>query len=361
MANARQRITFGLLVTVLGAAVAWIASTYVVDHGWGKIAAGVIGGLAWPVLPGVWQLVGERRRKAKLATAKKPASATLTGYDRYWLRFVVVAAAVLGPMFGASRLGVFGSVKRQATWFVPAGPPPPRDFKAEEHLLKRVPADAELVFVMHVEPENGKKGGSGVMAWGNGEAMIAADDSFDDGESHAKKLEELNANRDKIPFVKVGAFSELSTSDHTIVVVTDGWKAKVEAAASGPSAELRGELARAPASAMVVIAFAPKTKISVKDIEPDTIQHGVAWFAMDEKTLSIAGRVDMKLPADATKLHDELGKLLGAESKDIPEACKEQVGKLASSVKLDVSGTVVSARAELPTEALMGLMFCAMK
>ena len=361
MANARQRITFGLLVTVLGAAVAWIASTYVVDHGWGKIAAGAIGALAWPVLPGVWQFIGERRRKAKLAGAKKPPSATLTGYDRYWLRFVVVAAVVLGPMFGASRLGVFGSVKRQAAWFVPAGPPGPRDYKAEEHLLKRIPADAEIVFVMHVEPENGKKGGSGVMAWGNGEAMIAADDSFDDGESHAKKLEELNASRDKLPFLKIGTFSEISTSDHTIVVVTDGWKAKVEAAASGPSAELRGELARAPKTAMMVAAFAPKTKVTVKDIDPDTIQHGVAWFSMDDKTLSISGRVEMKQPADATKLHDELKQLLSADSKDIPAACKDEVGKLASDVHLDVSGAVVTARADLPTEALMGLMFCAMK
>ncbi len=368
-ASARQRIVFGLLVTVLGAAAFAFASAYVVDRGLGKVAAAIVGAFAFPVAPAVWHLIAERRRRARLAAAKKPPSATLTGFDRYWLRFAVVALLVLGPMFAVSRLGVLGAVWRHGLWFWPEpsadlsrlGNGPARDFKAEEHLLVRVPSDAELVFVFHQKPEDGKPGGSGVVAWGAGQAMIAVDASLDDGESHAKKLDDINENRGKIPFLQVAAFSEVATSDSTVVFATDGWKSKVEAAASGPSEELRGELARAPQDAMVVIGFTPRSKLTAHDVDAETIRHGVVWAMLDDKALALAGRMELKDAAAASKLHDELQKLLHVDGKDVPEGCRDQVAKIAAGAQLQQQGTILTARAELPTEALMGLMFCAIK
>src|SRR5690349_15881568 len=98
MAKAKQRIVFGALFVLLGALLFWIASAYVVDHDYNRIAAAIVGGLAFPVLPVVWHVIGERRRRTKVAAMKQAPKTTLAATDRYWLRFTAVALVVLGPM-----------------------------------------------------------------------------------------------------------------------------------------------------------------------------------------------------------------------------------------------------------------------
>jgi hypothetical protein len=369
MANAKARIVTGLAVTVLGAALFATASAYVVDHDYNKIAAAIVGAFAFPVAPLGWHLLSERRRRKRLAEAKARAKSSLTGADRYWFRFLVVALVVLGPMFAASRLAVFGAVWRHGLWFVPASPPdlssvgagPARDFKDQAELLKRVPSDAELVIVGHQKAENGKPGGSIVVAWGGHQAMIVADAGLDDGEPLSKKLDEINANRDKLPWLSVDKLEEIKTSDKTILVATEGWRSKVDPAGTGPSEELRGELSRAPQSAPLVFAVTPRTKLTPHDLDPDMIRHGAAWVDSNDDGIVIATRFEMRDEAAAKKIVAEVDDVLHFKTKDIPENCREPVSKIVDRIHLDQHGTIVTGRAEIPGEALMGLMFCAMK
>jgi hypothetical protein len=370
MGQARTRIVFGLLVAVLGAALFVTASAYAVDHGVAKWLAAAVGGFAFPVAPALWQFVSERRRRARIAAAKTPPKTSLTGYDRFWMRFVVVALVVLGPMFAHSRFGVFGSVWRQALWFVPATPVDlsslgtgaQRDFKGAEHLLKRVPGDAELVVVVHPPADSGQPAGDAVLAWGAKQAVIAVDEAIADKDKDLEKgIDELNAERDKVPWLPIDKLDKISTSDKTVLIASEGWKSKVEPAGTGPSEELLGELRRAPQDAVFVAAFAPRTKITVKDVDPETIRHGVLWASGDQKHIVLAGRLEAVDAAAATKLVEEIEAVLHAKTADIPAACRDEVSKLVSGLELQHSGAIVTARLELEPEKLFGLMFCATK
>ena len=369
MGKARQRIVFGLLVAVLGIALFVVATAYAVDHGtrrWGVIPFGV---LVFPVAPALWHLIGERRRRAKLAAAKTPSKSTLTGYDRYWMRFAVVAFLTIGPMALHSRFGVLGSVYREALWFWPKstdigsiGTGAQRDFKDAEKILKRVPGEAELVIVAHKAKDGTTDGGSAVMAWGNKQAMVAADVALQDKDkSLADQISALNDARDKMKWLPFDKLAEVTTSGNTIVVASDGWKSKVEPAGTGPSEELMGELRRAPQDAMFVAAFTPKTKLTAADLDPATIRHGVAWLTSSDDKLAFAGRMEMVDAAAATKIVGEINDVLHGKTPDIPASCRSSVDKLLEHFVIANDGPIVTARIEIPSEQIMALMFCAAK
>lgn len=354
----RQKIVFGLLFVVLGAALFVTASAYCVDHSYGKIAAAVVGGFAFPLAPVLWHAIGERRRRAKIAAAKSPPKTTLTGYDRYWLRFVVVALAVLAPMVAASRFGVLSSVWRQGFWFLPAEP----QVAVNESLLRRVPGDAELVVFVHDKGDKQRPAASGVFAWGAHQAMIAADEALADRKSkdRAAEIKQLNEWAKAVPELLAAPLAEVKTSDGKVVVASEGWRGKVEPAGAGPGAELRAELGRAPADVTFVAAFAPRTKLTALDIEPDTIKHGVVWATYRDDSITAGARVEMKDEAEATKLVLELEAVLHFQTKGIPEGCKDAVGKIVDKIKLSADGAIVNAHVELPNDALVSLMFCGM-
>jgi len=360
MGKARQRIVFGLLVAVLGIALFVVATAYAVDHGtrrWGVIPFGVF---VFPVAPVLWHFIGERRRRAKLAAAKTPSKSTLTGYDRYWMRFAFIAFVTIGPMILHSHFGVFGSVYREAFWFWPKSTGP-RDYQDVAKLLKRVPADAELVLVAN-QQEKDKPEGSVVAAWGNKQAMIAADASLKDKDKPlADQINELNQARDSFKWLPFDKVSEVSTSDKTIVVASEGWKSKVEPAGSGPSEELMAELRRAPADAIIVAAFTPKTKLTAADLDPAMIRHGVAWLTSGDEKLVLAGRMEMVDAAAATKIVAEIKDVLHGTTPAIPAKCRAPVDKILEHVDLTAEGAIVNARIEVPGEQVMALMFCAMK
>jgi hypothetical protein len=360
MSKARQRIVFGLLSCVLGAALFLIASAYVIDHDHGKILATAVGAFAFPVAPIAWHLVSERRRRTRIAAAKAPPKTTLTGFDRYWMRFVVVALVVLGPMVAASRSAVLGAVWRHPLWFWPETPA--NMAKDAAPLLKRVPGDAELVVVIHTPADDHKAAGSAVFAWGNKQLMAALDDSLADMQKdHVKGLEELNADRDKVPWLPFDKVSEVSTSDKTVVIASEGWKTKVDPPGIGPSEELLGELARAPQDAVFVAAFTPRTKLTPKDLDPAMIRHGVVWATGNDKQFVIAGRLEATSVEAATTLAGELDAVLHLKTADIPEKCRDDVSKLVEHLQLEHTGTIITARLEVAPEQLVGLMFCAMK
>jgi hypothetical protein len=339
MANVRGRIVFGLLLISLGAMQFVTASAYVVDHDFLRIAAIAVGAFAFPIAPVTWHLIGERRRKTRLAAVKMPPKQTLTAKDRYWLRFAGVAFAVLGPMFAASGLGVVGAVWRHGLWFVPASSPDRGTFQADERLLRRVPGDAELVAVV---PGH-------VFAWGNHQDMLAG----------AHNLDDVPAFK-RIP-VPLATMAEVPTADHSIVSASDGWRAKVEPEGAGPSDELRAELARAPKDAAIVVAFAPRTPLGPKDVDFAMIRHAVVWEIAAADGFHVAVRFEATDAATATKLADVLSALLRTAATRVPESCHDEVQKLADRVHVARDGAVITAEAELPKDAMIGLGFCGMK
>jgi hypothetical protein len=355
--KARQRILTGLAVVLAGAGLFELASAYVVDHDYNKIAAAIVGAFAFPVAPLGWHLFSERRRKKRVAAAKTPTKSSLTGADRYWFRFIVVALAVLGPMFATSGFKVLGAVGRHGAWFVPTSPVT----AADTELLRRVPSEAEWVAVVRQKPEDGKPGGTGVAAWAARQAMVAFDGTLDATESIDKQIDELNARRDMVSWLPIDKFARVPTSGKTVLVATDGWRGKVDPPGPGPSQELRDELARAPADAPFVVAIAPRTKITAHDIDAETIRHGVLWVTQTDSALAIAGRLEMRDEAAAAKLLAELDAVVHLKTSDIPERCHDAVGKIVDHVKLEQSGTILTARAEISNDALMGVMFCALK
>jgi len=352
----RQKILTGLAVTLAGAGLFEFASSYVVDHDYNKIAAAIVGGVAFPIAPVAWHAIGERRRKKRLAAAKTPVKSSLTGVDRYWFRFIVVALAVLGPMFATSGFKVLGAVGRHGAWFVPTSP----ITAADTDLLRRVPSDAEWVAVVRQKAEDGKPGGTGVAAWAARQAMVAFDGALDGTDSLDKRIDELNARRELVPWLPIDKFVQVPTSGKTVVVATEGWRGKVEPG-PGPSQELRDELARAPADAQFVVAIAPRTKITAHDIDSETIRHGAFWVQQSDNQLVFAGRLEMRSEEAAAKLLAEVDSVVHFRTSDIPERCHDAVGKIVDHVKLEQAGTILTARAEIPNDALMGVMFCAIK
>jgi hypothetical protein len=351
MANARGRIVFGLLVALLGGALFLVTSAYVIDHGYLKIGAAIAGALAFPIVPALWHLIGERRRKARIAERKQPPKATLTGCDRYWLRFAVVAIAVLAPMIAKSGTGVLGAVRRHALWFLPDSPP------SATGQLRRVPAEAELVVV--IKDKTGTKPGTAVVAWGAGQAMIAADTLLDDGAPHAKKIDSINGMRGDVPWLPTKQLSEVKTDDGSFVIASDGWRSQVEGASAGPGAELATELDRAPASATFVAAFVPRTNVSDQDLDVAMIRHGVAWALVDDSSVTLDGRIEATDAAAATKLGAEITALFHAPHH-LSESCQEAFAKAVDLVKLDVAGTVVAVHATLPSDLLRQFGPCVM-
>jgi hypothetical protein len=350
MANARGRVVFGLLVALLGGALFVVTSAYIVDHGDGTIAAAIAGALAFPVAPALWHLIGERRRRLRLASSKQPPKATLTGFDRFWLRFAVVAIAVIAPMIATSGTGVLGAVKRHGLWFVPSVP---RDRAA---VLGRVPADAELVLLGHDLREGHER--DAVLAWGAHEEMLAVDGTLS-ADERTQLRAALDQMRARLPSLAPRSFTELEDSGSDYVSATDGWRTKVAAASAGPSQELRDELARAPADARIVLAIAPRTKLGVLDREVDTIRRGVAWLALDDSTATFEAHLETRDVASAAKLTVELYDDLRRKPDDLPERCQDAFVAVAEHVVITPRGTSVMAYAEVPREVVTALLRCA--
>gem|GEM_PF-6460870 len=61
----------------------------------GYLVAALVGATAYPLLPGVWHLVGELRRRRRAGADK----ATLTGLDRWLLRSWIVATVLIAGVW----------------------------------------------------------------------------------------------------------------------------------------------------------------------------------------------------------------------------------------------------------------------
>jgi hypothetical protein len=352
VSNVRHRLIFGVLLVVLGAAAFLVASAYIVDKGYSKILAGIVGGLAFPVLPVAWHAWAERHRTAKRAEAKKPTKSSLTGADRYWMRFGIVALVVIGPMIYASRIEVVRAAFRHGTWFIPTPKPgigtigggggSARDFPDQESLLRRVPSDAEAAIIWH-DPKNAR---DSVIAYGGHQAFGVGRATFDRPtfDQAAKLLHK---------WIPLEPLAVVPNTDDLEIQATDGWRTKVEPAAGALPPELRRELARSPAESIVAIGFAPHaTPIATR------IKSGALWATWrDADHVVIEAHVEARDVAEATTVLEAARAALHGDN--IPDACKAAVAKLADDADVAQVGLTVIARVTAPVSALGDLASCA--
>jgi hypothetical protein len=350
VSNVRHRLIFGVLLAVLGAAAFLVASAYVVDKGYSKILAGIVGALAFPVLPVAWHAWAERGRAAKRAEAKKPAKSSFTGADRYWMRFGIVVLVVIGPMVYNSRIEVLRAAIRHGTWFVPTPKPgigvigssASRDFPEQESLLRRVPSDAEAAIVWH----DAKNARDIVIGYGGHQAFGVGRSTFDRPvfDQAAKLLHK---------WIPLEPLSVVPNTDAIEIQATDGWRAKVEPPAGALPPELRRELARSPADSIVAIGFAPHaTPIATR------IKAGALWATWrDADHVVIEARIEARDVAEATTVLETARAALHGDN--VPDACKAAVAKLADDADVAQVGLAVIARVTAPVSVLGDLASCA--
>ncbi|MEO6772567.1 MAG: hypothetical protein ABI467_06020 [Kofleriaceae bacterium] len=338
MSKLRQRSLFGGLFIVLGALMFLVASAFIVDRGYPKVLAGIVGALAFPVLPVAWQIWGERARRRKQAEAKKPSKSTLSGYDRFWIRFVAVAVVILGPMFYMQRLGVLGAVKRHATWFVPAFQPglgmlgtgPHRDLGRIEPLLKRVPGDAEAVIVWAPRDVRGE----GLIAFDNHDVVAAGEGDMLRDDDMIRHINEFFKAQH---VVLLDPLAMVLDRDITIAA-SDTWKAKVEPAPAALPTVLRDNLARVPGDAELFGAIAPRTIREAK-----AIKSGAFWAVRGAKGFVFESRLEAADVGKAYQLIHDL-RALRPEQLPLPAACRDKAAKVLARLELAQVGTVVTSR-----------------
>jgi hypothetical protein len=343
----RHRVVFGTSVAVFGALAFVVASAFVVDHHLPKVLAAIVGAFTFPVAPVAWHAIGERRRAKRRAAEKTPAKAMLTGIDRFWLRFATVVLVVIGPMVAYGRFGVVRAAWHHALWFIPEHVPSAVDAAD----LKRVPGEAELVVTMHHD------GAALVSAWGDGQAMIAAEGKLDSAKLDRAKLREVTDQIAKTKWLHVERLAPVMAPEDTLVAATDAWQMRVAAPAGGPSAQLVTELARAPKTAALAIGFVPKTTRDVL-----AIRTAALWVTTEgegDKNLVIEGRLEARSPEAAAALVAMIKAALAVPTTaGLPESCREPIGKLVDLVHLTQSGAVVTVRAELTADVALPAVTC---
>jgi len=361
----RVPIGFVVLVAVMGIVMFVVPSAYAAARGAPVWLSATLGGLAFPVLPLAWHLFAERRRRARMAAAKAPTKGVLTRGDRFVFRCLGVALIAVVPVFALGGKSALSSVWHNVGWFIPTTPPEPA-----APVLGRVPADAEIVVTVHKDADkkteakdddddkDHKKKHDGpidaVFAYGGGEVVMAATGDLDDSESISKGLDEMNSDRDKLP-VKIGKLSEIKSSSSEVVVATDGWRAKVDPAGLGPNAEIRRELARAPANAAAVVAMVPRTTRELM-----VVKSGAAWLVMTDDMIKIEGRVEAVDAASAGKALDAVRAIWKEQENKLPDECEKEIDKVVDRVHLDQNGAIVTLHAEIPGEAAGAAVMCAM-
>ena len=350
MSTRRGKAFFGIGLVVFGLLVFMVASAYLVSRDQPKWLAAAVGALAFPVLPVLWHVLGERRRRIRLAAEKTPPKTTLAPGDRYLLRAVVVAAAVLAPMFVIGRFSVIRGAWENKAWFLPD------DFDAidsADDLFAHVPADADAVLLIR-EHDNTKK--AGIVAYGNHQLAMIAPAASTDTESSADKIAQLNEQRSKIPFIKIEKLETVSLGKQMFAVATERWTSAIKVAGAGPRMAIKTELEKAPSDAVISLAYVPAKPV-------DGVVKLTGWVlqkAVNEK-MTIEGRVDAVDAVAAEKFVDMMRALWKVQRSELPEACRDEVSKVSDAVELERKGAVVTFRLGLEGEQLVGLMLCGMK
>jgi hypothetical protein len=354
MSVRRSRVTFVLFAVVFGAVVFLLSSSYLIERGQPGWLAAVVGGLAFPVLPLLWHVVGERRRRARVM---RSSAASLDPGDRYVLRAVVIAALVLAPMFAIGRLAVVRAAWDHRTWFVPA-------FTGDGHaargpLLARVPADAEAVVLVIGDGISalGKRIPPGLLAYGDHQLLAIGPHGA--GEPPAEiEIAQINQLRSKLPMFAIDPLVKVSESDGVVVAASARWAARGIQPGSGPGRDLGRELDRAPADATVVAGFAPPAPV-------DGIRRAAGWVTFVENggekvKVVLDARIETVHTDETERLLEEARGIWNAGRSELPASCRDRADAVASGLAIERSATALVLHLELEPDKLAGLAMCAM-
>ena len=352
VSNFRQRSIFGVLVVVFGALLFLVASAFIIDRGYPKVLAGIIGGLAFPVLPVAWHIWGERRRKARLAEAKKPGRSQLTGRDRFWFRFIGVAIVIVGPMVAMQKFGVVRAAVKHGLWFVPEVKPglgmvgggERRKLDRLDPLLQRVPGGATTVIV-YTPGESG----AGLVAFDDRNVMASAQGDL--GREPATALESVNRLFAAQHFVLTDKLAMVFNRDLSLAA-SKGWESKVEPAPNAMPASLRRELERASSDSLWSAAHTPEH-------DPD-VRAEAGWVTKRGTEYVIEARIEATDVGHAYGLIQQLRQLdAKVKSLALPADCLAGVAKLSPKLELSQYGAIVTLRATVDQDFVRDVERCA--
>jgi len=365
MASSRgRRIGAYLAIAVACLLLFLIPSSYVVARGGPGWLAAVIGALAFPVVPGVWHAIGERRRKRRLAAiaaalkTKAPVktAAGLTGRDRLALRMIAVALVALAPLVVFDRGHVWAGLRHHALWFVPADAE--FDGGYADGYLDRVPADADAVAVMRDHPmrlidRSFTQHGAAVFAMRGDDTMMVLPRTGAVRELVEKVHDFLGQARwgSRVP--------ALTPVVHGDVVVLAAGERGWGTVGTGPGAALEAQLARTPSRAVVAIAIAPSAAAG-----RDGITAGSAWIAPTSTGIELGARLELVDAAAAAKLVAEgqtgLRSLASAaaDPHSGEPACTDAMGVVGGAVQIEQAGTVVTVHGRIPLDAAHMFLRC---
>jgi hypothetical protein len=355
MSTRGGKAVFGIGLVVFGIAVFMLASAYLVERGQPKWLAGAVGALAFPVLPVVWQAIGERRRRARLAAAKTQPKGSLAPGDRYIMRAVAVAVLVLGPMFAVGGLGVLRAGWNHKPWFVPD--PHVDTIEGLDDMMAHLPADADAVLL--VRDHDAKQANkAGVIAYGDHQlAMITPAEASDQDKAHAADaLKSLDEQRKKLPFVKIDPIDYVALGDDFVGIATDKWKSAIRVAGAGPRQAIKTELAKAPKDAVVSLAYVPARPV-------DGIEKLTGWVlqAGTNEKLTVEAELVAVDAAAADKLIDLARVGWKQQRAELPEKCHATIDKIAEGADLERKGSIVKFHVTVQPEHLVEVMFCGIK
>ena len=329
---------------VLCVAIFDVPSAYVIANGKPRWFAWALGALAFPVIPVVWNVLGERKRRragagtAKPGTTRKP---TTTRWERICLRTAFVGVVVIGGLFGIARGRAWHAVRDHALWFVPTDP---GHLDPGSPLLRRVPGTATSV--LWLRDTSVSEGLIGQIfpggAAGSFELVIAFDGEHgyfsERGDIH---LVELLAQTSHNPW-----FTRLGFTPSGVRSLPDGsrtWSTPGWAGGSNPPAALIDQLRAAPGDAFLVGAMRD-------DRERGT---GTAWLAGRDGELEAVVELTAPTEAAAKQLEAEADRTRARGGAQL--ACWDQSDGSASLVR---DGATIRARATIPVAQIRPLFLC---
>ncbi len=374
-----RMIVGGLVIAAACAALFLVPSAFLIHKGqsrWLALAAGLA---AFPVVPVLWHLLAERRRK------RAGGKSTLTGSDRFVMRLVAVALVAIVPLLVFARGQTWSAVKEHPTWYLhwggggDSGDAPGWDIVEGEaiagdpRLINYLPDDAEVVIWMRatrqfIESMQKQFGGQVkedpdpdmaqevLMATKKDGflALVRSAKGFDDVKPEDKaKLEKELADKlfggRTIPVVFYSALPDLH------VVVTESWDEAVRARAAGTRpapAELLAVLQTTPADAPLVAAARNAAIGGV------IVDRGTGHLRVTDKGLRFDADLQLASATAAGALRGAIGGYFDGARDDAAGGCKEPVGKLIDGIDVGGDGVAVQVAGKLGFEDLMGAMFC---
>lgn len=340
-----SRLAFGGFLAIVCAAMFIVPSSYAIQRDHSRWLALAIGALAFPLVPGIWHLVAElrRRRTKREAPAKpplKPAKPGLTGWQRLGLRFALVAVVALGGTYAIARGQTWSALRHHALWFTDWSDPDPI---ADSELLQRVPASAEAIVWIRAGHTKAflPMALSGevemVIAYSKDDAMVAlvgTEEVLDQMEPLVK----LDKDGDRL--------ARIDGPSGMRILATPGWRDQKR----DPPESLMALLHEAPADANAIAAARPVT------IGQPLVRSFVAWARVGDAHVDFTAEVEAVDAASADLLAVAIPRL----AKQLPDSkdCGNRAFADVTDTGLVRDGIRIKGTAKLPLEAARGIPRC---